>query len=209
MLYNSILSFGAFVYRLGRKILKLGHNCMNICRQCSKEFVQKHNTSGKYCSRSCSAKVNNRLHPKRYNPKKNRNCLNCRKFLLDYQIKFCCKECVGIYKRTALVENWINGKESGSNKYGVLRYIFRKFLIDQAGNKCSECGWNTPNPKIGKPILTVDHIDGNWTNNSYENLKVLCYNCHTLTETFGALNKNDLFENRIGTFRTKRDSSRD
>lgn len=182
---------------------------MNICENCSKEFFPKHHTLGKFCSRSCAAKVNNRLHPKRFNPNKIRNCLNCRKSLIKSQAKFCSKECSGLFKRNELIERWINGEDSGGSKYGVLKSCFRNFLIEQAGKRCSECGWNTPNPKIGKPILTVDHIDGNWTNNKYENLKVLCYNCHTLTETFGALNKNGLFENRVGSFRVTRDSSSD
>lgn len=182
---------------------------MNICQLCSKEFTAKKNSAGKFCSRSCAAKVNNRLHPKRYNPDKIRNCLNCREPLIKSQTKFCSKWCSGLFKRAALVEKWIGGSESGSSKYGVLKHCFRNFLIEKSKNKCSQCGWNTPNPKTQKPILAIDHIDGNWTNNKYENLQVLCYNCHTLTETFGALNRNGLFENRVGTFRRKRDSSSD
>lgn len=49
---------------------------------------------------------------------------------------------------------------------------------------CAECGmspeWN------GKPLtLQVDHIDGDRFNNVLENLRFLCPNCHTQTETFG------------------------
>ena len=178
---------------------------MNECHYCKKEFVPKKHSKGKYCSRSCAARVNNTLYPKRPNPFKIRECLSCFKRLTKSQAKFCSKECSGKYKRMELVTKW----KSGNNKYGILRYCFRNYLLEQAENKCTECGWNIPNPKIGKPILTVDHIDGNWTNNAYENLKVLCYNCHTLTETFGALNRNSLFENRVGTYRYKRDSSSD
>lgn len=65
----------------------------------------------------------------------------------------------------------------------------RSYLLDRSGNACSKCGWSIPNPVIGKPILTIEHKDGNWLNNHFDNLEVLCYNCHTLTETFGSLNK--------------------
>ena len=47
--------------------------------------------------------------------------------------------------------------------------------------KCESCGlkeWN------GKPIpLELDHIDGNHYNNDFGNLRVICANCHALTDT--------------------------
>lgn len=54
--------------------------------------------------------------------------------------------------------------------------------------RCAECNndgtWN------GKKLrLTVDHIDGTWDNNEVTNLRYLCPNCHSQTETFGGKNK--------------------
>ena len=48
-------------------------------------------------------------------------------------------------------------------------------------HKCEECNlveWNN------KPIpLELDHIDGNHFNNDFKNLRIICPNCHALTET--------------------------
>lgn len=38
---------------------------------------------------------------------------------------------------------------------------------------------------MGKPItIEVDHTDGNSENNSLDNLKLLCPNCHSQTPTY-------------------------
>lgn len=37
--------------------------------------------------------------------------------------------------------------------------------------------------------MQIDHIDGDYKNCRPENLRILCPNCHSLTPTFGALNK--------------------
>jgi hypothetical protein len=53
-------------------------------------------------------------------------------------------------------------------------------------NKCSECGieeWN------GKQIVNeLDHIDGISDNHLKENLRLLCPNCHSQTDTFRGKN---------------------
>ena len=38
--------------------------------------------------------------------------------------------------------------------------------------------------------LEVKHIDGNYLNNSEENLMLLCPNCHSLTSTYKGANLN-------------------
>jgi 5-methylcytosine-specific restriction endonuclease McrA len=55
-------------------------------------------------------------------------------------------------------------------------------------NECSECGqdgvWN------GKPlVMQMDHINGNNRDNRPDNLRMLCPNCHTQTNTFAGRNK--------------------
>lgn len=55
-------------------------------------------------------------------------------------------------------------------------------------SQCSECGispkWN------GRPLsLHIDHINGVRSDNRIENLRTLCPNCHSQTDTYSAKNK--------------------
>ena len=65
----------------------------------------------------------------------------------------------------------------------------RQFLYEKASYKCEECGFEGYNKAANNTILQIHHIDGNSGNNSINNLKVLCPNCHAMTENYMALNK--------------------
>lgn len=62
----------------------------------------------------------------------------------------------------------------------VKNATLKKYLMKEGrGLECEECGISEYN---GKPItLQLHHIDGNPKNNSRENLKFLCPNCHSQT----------------------------
>lgn len=61
-------------------------------------------------------------------------------------------------------------------------------LIFIRGHRCEQCGteqW------LGSPIpLEVHHVDGNSLNNEMDNLKLLCPNCHALTDNYRGKNIN-------------------
>ncbi|MFJ7955370.1 HNH endonuclease signature motif containing protein [Streptomyces sp. NPDC096319] len=49
--------------------------------------------------------------------------------------------------------------------------------------RCAMC--RTEAEWLGDPLpLEVDHIDGDWRNNRIENLRLLCPNCHSTTDTY-------------------------
>lgn len=50
-------------------------------------------------------------------------------------------------------------------------------------------GWGEVNPYTQTIPLEVEHIDGNYQNNTEDNLTILCPNCHSLTPTYKGANK--------------------
>lgn len=64
----------------------------------------------------------------------------------------------------------------------------RKRISFEQDHKCLEC--SIPNEWNGKPLtFHVDHISGDRSDNSRENLRMLCPNCHSQTETYGSKNQ--------------------
>jgi hypothetical protein len=70
-------------------------------------------------------------------------------------------------------------------KAHVLRRALREVGVPYVCGICRiGAEWNA------KPIvLHVDHINGNWLDNSKENLRFLCLNCHSQTPTFAGRSK--------------------
>lgn len=77
----------------------------------------------------------------------------------------------------------------------------RALALGYVENECALCG--LPATWQGRPLsLQLDHVDGDHRNNRPENLRMLCPNCHTQTETFTSKRLRNSTECRRGHTRT-------
>lgn len=115
--------------------------------------------------------------------KKEKNCLHCNKLIPNRNI-FCNNNCQAEYKYKKQIEEWVSGKSIMN--YGAIKIssFIRKYLFEINNSKCQLCGWGERNLFTNKIPLEVDHIDGDSQNNNFENLRLVCPNCHSLTKTW-------------------------
>jgi hypothetical protein len=126
----------------------------------------------KFCDHSCAAKKNN-LGVRRH---KIRRCTGC-DTILNRGAKQHCKAC---WKR-------VRGVNPRSLEEARSPQSRRKVLLRTRGSICQVCLLSTWN---GKPIaIEVDHINGNSDDNSSENLRLVCPNCHAQTDTYKGRNR--------------------
>ena len=157
------------------------------CKTCGLAFAARKSEKRSFCSLSCSASSNNVLYPKRQpeNVCKIELCSSAISTNASY-----CSEHKATYRqiqKTQKINDWLSGDDPGGTKYG-LSTVIRQYLLEQADYKCSKCGFNTPHPDDNKTILEINHINGDGTDHSKENLEVVCPNCHALTSNYRARN---------------------
>lgn len=87
------------------------------------------------------------------------------------------------------IERWKTGLESGMRGKTSLNQYIRRYIFDKTGEKCWRCAWSQRNQFTKKVPLEINHIDGNFKNNSEDNLELICPNCHALTKTYRSGNK--------------------
>jgi 5-methylcytosine-specific restriction endonuclease McrA len=102
-------------------------------------------------------------------------CKNCEKIIAKHKV-YCDKECYELYKEKQSDKDLIEGKLKDNKS-------IKKALLRIEGDICVICKnvgsiWND------KPLsLQVDHIDGDSDNNNYDNLRLVCPNCHSQLNT--------------------------
>ena len=93
----------------------------------------------------------------------------------------------GIRKRNPKIpikEIIIEGKHPHYQSFKLKRRLFEEGLKVSKCENCNISNW------CEKPLsLELHHIDGNRQNHHFDNLMLLCPNCHSQTTTFRAKNK--------------------
>lgn len=111
-------------------------------------------------------------------------CLNCGQTKSQHNStrgKYCSISCQHEHALKSRSSRWLSGKLKCTNR------ALRRVIAFMRGYHCEMCGiseWNS------RPIvLEVEHINGDSTNNSPENVCLLCPNCHSQTPTYKGANK--------------------
>lgn len=136
-------------------------------------YAKRRNT---FCNHSCAASYNNRgvLRVQTDNPAE---CAHCGAIKETRHNKYC-DACIA----ANVYSNKID--DTRLAKYDSTR---RRILLEKRPYQCESCGlseWQD------QPIpLELDHIDGDPDHNDESNLRLICPNCHALTDTYKSANR--------------------
>jgi len=81
----------------------------------------------------------------------------------------------------------LEGKHPQYQTFKLKNRLIKEGIIK---NECSIChisSWQNKQLNV-----ELDHIDGNRTNHTIKNLRMLCPNCHSQTDTYRSKNRNNL-----------------
>jgi len=160
---------------------------IRVCEFCSKVYKRK--LTDQYSSfvkrRVCSARCQKiQAHKAEWKPAK--FCSACGKELPGTSPRiYCSQKCFmepNVHRR---IFDWLVYDKFEAGLAPSMKAYIRKIK----GNKCWKCGWAEKHPKSGEPPTQFHHKDGNNDNNSFQNIELLCPNCHSLTENYAGFSR--------------------
>ena len=100
-----------------------------------------------------------------------------------------CRKCLNEKNDADRLKRWLETGEMNYKVSTTIRGVYRRYLYEQQDNKCAICGIdNIWNDKELNFIL--DHIDGDASNSSRGNLRLICPNCDSQLPTYKSRNRN-------------------
>src|SRR3990167_6812956 len=153
---------------------------MYRCLTCDIEFPKLQSLAAHQNKHSVKASIYNKNRKKRGN-KCHIICAGCGEIHYTKnwkKVKFCSNSCHKDFLwKTESIPRIENGLSVNKN-------TLRKYLIEKHGPNCLLCG-QIPFHNNKSLTMQIDHVDGDNENNLPNNIRLLCPNCHTQTETWG------------------------
>lgn len=122
-------------------------------------------------------------------------CKTCGKKLSYGNKSGYCQPCYVAHNREIKIQKWLETGDVGMTPDTTIRGVIREYILNSQNNKCAICGieniWN------GKPLnFILDHIDGDASNSSRENVRLICPNCDAQLPTYKSKNKHSARSSR-------------
>lgn len=116
-------------------------------------------------------------------------CVVCGKPLCRGHKTEYCQEHLIQHRQQEKINTWLNTGSVGMTVDTTIRGVIREYILKDQNYKCAICGIeNKWNNKTLNFIL--DHIDGDASNSSRENVRLICPNCDSQLDTFKSRNRN-------------------
>jgi hypothetical protein len=149
----------------------------NICFNCKTSLTYE-KQKAKFCSRSCAARVNNVVSPKRTAAIiRTITCIACGTETTNP--KYCSRLCGSNHRTEQSKQKVI----AGNGSHGQVK----NYLISIHGNKCMGC--NDTHKRGIRLVMELEHKNGNSSDNQLENCELLCPSCHSVTPTYKGKNR--------------------
>lgn len=115
-------------------------------------------------------------------------CINCGKGITSKGVfrKYCSNKCQKEYELKIKYKEYLDNQDNYIGKEITYNWL-KPIILKEQNNRCAICGmepiWN--NKEIH---FILDHIDGDATNNTRVNLRLICPNCDSQLETYKSRN---------------------
>lgn len=183
-----------------------------LCKQCGKpiSWLDHSRLQKVFCDSSCAASYTNKRRERRkwaqtpLTRKEDENhikcyCSQCGEYIgvfIKSKPRKLCDACSSRGLSRTLAKDFVAWKQGGYNPpsfsseskrskgelKGPAKNRIKEYLLEEGGHSCSICGqpdtWNER-----QLTLILDHVNGDWSNQSKENLRLICPNCNSQLET--------------------------
>jgi hypothetical protein len=121
--------------------------------------------------------------------KKLYKCISCSSGLSKKTKTGLCWVCFRKLEKEKILTLWKETGKTGCTISTGVKGCIRKYIYNKQNHKCAICDlddmWNN------KPLkFILDHIDGDASNSSENNVRLICPNCDSQLDTYKSRNKN-------------------